>query len=156
MTLFHNGSSIKDESNQNALCFVMFCIILVFIWKEIFKRFWFVMYAFQDPPLCKAASAKYVSRASFLCVPKTRNQGVTRRCRLSCLTNSALVYEPKCGGRGWAAGSQPMSAALHRRPNKLWISNFIFNLYKEPFEFRVWRRLLYFFGWLSSFTRTLV
>ena len=27
-------------------------------------------------------------------------KGVTKRCRLSCLTNSALVYEPKCGGRG--------------------------------------------------------
>ncbi len=33
------------------------------------------------------------------------DQGVTKRCRLSWLTNSALVYEPKCGGRrgwGWA------------------------------------------------------
>jgi hypothetical protein len=27
-------------------------------------------------------------------------QGVTKRCRLSWLPNSALVYEPKCGGRG--------------------------------------------------------
>jgi hypothetical protein len=27
-------------------------------------------------------------------------QGVTKRCRLSWLTNSALIYEPKCGG-GW-------------------------------------------------------
>ncbi len=27
-------------------------------------------------------------------------QGVTKRCRLSWLTNSALVYEPKCGGGG--------------------------------------------------------
>jgi hypothetical protein len=26
------------------------------------------------------------------------NQGVTKRCRLSWLTNSALEYEPKCGG----------------------------------------------------------
>jgi hypothetical protein len=26
--------------------------------------------------------------------------GVTKRCRLSWLTNSDLVYEPKCGGRG--------------------------------------------------------
>jgi hypothetical protein len=26
---------------------------------------------------------------------------------------SALVYEPKCGGRGVAAGSQPMSTAVH-------------------------------------------
>jgi hypothetical protein len=41
-------------------------------------------------------------------------QGVTKRCRLSWLTNSALVYERKCGGggRGVVAGSQP------RSPNK--------------------------------------
>ncbi len=36
-------------------------------------------------------------------------QGVTKRCRLSWLTNSALVCEPKCWGRGGVAGSQPMS-----------------------------------------------
>ncbi len=32
------------------------------------------------------------------------NQGVTIRCRLSSLTNSALVYEPKCEGRGGSCG----------------------------------------------------
>jgi hypothetical protein len=26
--------------------------------------------------------------------------GVTKRCRLSWLTNGALLYEPKCGGGG--------------------------------------------------------
>ncbi len=31
-------------------------------------------------------------------------QGVTKRCRLFWLTNSALVYEPKCGGRGELRG----------------------------------------------------
>jgi hypothetical protein len=49
-------------------------------------------------------------------------QGVTNRCRLSWLTNSALVYEPKCG-RGV---SQPMYTWS---PNKLWRSNSIFNLW---------------------------
>jgi hypothetical protein len=42
--------------------------------------------------------------------------GVTRRCRLSSLTNSALVYESKCegmGGGGGVAGSRLMSAAVH-------------------------------------------
>jgi hypothetical protein len=39
-------------------------------------------------------------------------QGVTKRCRLSWLTNSALIYEPKCGGSGGGAGSQPMSTAV--------------------------------------------
>ncbi len=32
------------------------------------------------------------------------NQGVTKRCHLSWLTNSTLVYEPKCGGRGGLRG----------------------------------------------------
>ncbi len=42
-------------------------------------------------------------------------QGVTKRCRLSLLTNSALVYESQCGGDGGGgvAGSQPMSIAVH-------------------------------------------
>ncbi len=31
-------------------------------------------------------------------------QGVTKRCRLSWLTNSALVCEPKCGGEGGCCG----------------------------------------------------
>jgi hypothetical protein len=45
-------------------------------------------------------------------------QGVTKRCRLSLLTNSALVYETKWGG-GRGRGSQPMSAAVHWSPHKL-------------------------------------
>ncbi len=38
--------------------------------------------------------------------PKTldRDQGVTKRCRLSWLTDRALVYEPKCGGIGVCCG----------------------------------------------------
>jgi hypothetical protein len=55
------------------------------------------------------------------------NQGVTKRCRLPSVTNSALVYEPK-SGEGGVAGSQPISTAVHRSPNKLWRSNSIFNL----------------------------
>ncbi len=43
----------------------------------------------------------------------TSPQGVTKRCRLSWLTNSALVCEPKWGGRGGFAGSQPMSIGLY-------------------------------------------
>ncbi len=61
----------------------------------------------------------------------------TKRCRLSWLTNSALVYEPKCGE---VPGPQPMSTTVHRSPNKLERSNFIFNLYgigSTPF-FRYW------------------
>jgi hypothetical protein len=40
-------------------------------------------------------------------------QGVTKRCRLSLLTNSALVYESKFRGEGVVAGCQPLSTAVH-------------------------------------------
>jgi hypothetical protein len=55
----------------------------------------------------------------------TRGLQFKKRCRLSWLT---LVFEPKCGGRGRIAGSQPISTAVHKSPNKLWRSNSIFNL----------------------------
>ncbi len=56
-----------------------------------------------------------------------RTQGVAKRCRLSWLTNS-----PNAGGGGIVAGSQPMSTAVHRSPNKLWRSNSIFNPCSDP------------------------
>jgi hypothetical protein len=40
-------------------------------------------------------------------------------------TWGALVHEPKCGVRG-VAGSQLMSTAVHRSPNKLCRSSSIF------------------------------
>jgi hypothetical protein len=40
-------------------------------------------------------------------------QGVIKKYRLSWLTNSPLVDEPKCGGSGEGAVSQPMSTAVH-------------------------------------------
>ncbi len=52
-----------------------------------------------------------------------RARWVSKRCRLSRLTYSALVYEPKCGGGGGFAGPQSTSTAVHRSPNKLWRSN---------------------------------
>ncbi len=56
---------------------------------------------------------------------KTRKQEVTakRRC-LSWLTNSALVYEPKCGGRCGGRLSQWVQLYTWS-PNKLWRSNCI-------------------------------
>ncbi len=45
-----------------------------------------------------------------------RNQGVTKRCRLSWLTNCALVYEPKCGELVAGSHSQAMSTAVHMEP----------------------------------------
>ncbi len=41
----------------------------------------------------------YVEALASLCF----TLGVTKRCRLSWLTNSALLYEPKCGGGGGSA-----------------------------------------------------
>ncbi len=38
---------------------------------------------------------------------------------------------PNAGGGEGVAGSQPMSTAVHRSPNKLWRSNSIFNLWKR-------------------------
>jgi hypothetical protein len=51
---------------------------------------------------------------------------------------SVLVYEPKCGGRGGVAGSQPMSTAVHRSPNKLFRSNCILTYdqnFSQPYFF---------------------
>jgi len=50
----------------------------------------------------------------------------------SWLTNWALLYEPKCWGGGGFAGFHPMSTVVHRSPNKLCISNSIFNLCSYP------------------------
>ncbi len=41
------------------------------------------------------------------------DKGVTKRCRLSLLTNSALLYECKSEGIGGVAGSQPIRTAVH-------------------------------------------
>ncbi len=61
------------------------------------------------------------------------SQGVTKRCRLSWLTNSALVYEPKCGGGGLLAlvSANEYSCAYHVTwiPNKLWRTTSIFKLW---------------------------
>jgi hypothetical protein len=38
---------------------------------------------------------------------------------ISWLTNNALVNDPNCGGGRGVAGSQPMSTAVHKSPNKL-------------------------------------
>jgi hypothetical protein len=39
--------------------------------------------------------------------------GITKRCRLSLLTNSVLVIRVHMRGEGGVAGSQPMSTAVH-------------------------------------------
>ncbi len=56
--------------------------------------------------------------------------GVTKRCRLSLPTNSALGFESQCGGGGCGVSANEYSCAHHVTwsPNKLWISISIFNL----------------------------
>ncbi len=46
-------------------------------------------------------------------------QGITKRCRLSWLTNSAPVYEPKCegGGGGCGVSAYEYSYALRAQLN---------------------------------------
>ncbi len=64
--------------------------------------------------------AKFLSMASIVQILKMQlmqTQGATQRCRLSWLTNTALAYEPKCGGGGELPGlSQKMSTAVHMEP----------------------------------------
>jgi hypothetical protein len=59
-------------------------------------------------------------------------QVVIKRRRLSWLTNSAQVYEPKYGGGGGIAGTQPTSTAVTWSPNKFSRSNSIFDLWPLP------------------------
>jgi hypothetical protein len=68
----------------------------------------------EDAALMGAASAHMAEPAS----PEryeiiSMEQGVTKRCRLSFLTNSALVIRVPMRGEGGVAGSLPMSKALH-------------------------------------------
>jgi hypothetical protein len=49
--------------------------------------------------------------------------------------------EPKCGGRGKVAGSQPMHTTVHRSPNKLWGSNSIFSYGTIVYELTKFRAL---------------
>ncbi len=59
-------------------------------------------------------------------------QGVTKRCRLSLLTNSTLVYESQCrgiqGGCGVSASEYSCAHHVTWSPNKLLRSTSIFNL----------------------------
>jgi hypothetical protein len=68
-----------------------------------------------------------------------QKQGATNRCRLSWLTNSALVYEPKCGKGGGCCGVLTNKYEICTNctwcPNKLWRSNSnIFKLWAESLD----------------------
>jgi hypothetical protein len=59
-------------------------------------------------------------------------QGVTKRCRLSLLTNSAIVFYSNAGGggelRGLSANEYGCAHHVTWSPNKLWRSSFILYL----------------------------
>jgi hypothetical protein len=58
--------------------------------------------AVLDGQRCKVAAAIFpLGAVEENCVLECVKQGVTKRCRLSWLTSSALVYETTCRGRGW-------------------------------------------------------
>ncbi len=74
------------------------------------------------------AALSIISQLYFLLHCHIYGQGVTKRCRLSWLTNSALVYDPKCGGGRELWGLSQWVQLCTWSPNKLWRSNSIFNL----------------------------
>jgi hypothetical protein len=78
-------------------------------------------------------------------------RGVTKRCRLSLLTNSALLIRVQMRGEGGSCGvsANEHSCAHHVTwsPNKLWRSTSIFNLWRTVYI--IWTRL-----WYSSITQT--
>ncbi len=70
----------------------------------------------------------------------TRNQGVTKRCRLSWLTNSGgLVYDP-IPNAGWGRELRSLSQWEHLytwSSHKLWRSNSLFNLCSQLFNSKI-------------------
>ncbi len=67
----------------------------------------------------------------------TRYHEVRKGCRLSWLTNSALVCEPKCRGRVELRGLSQWVHLYTWNPNKFWRSNSIFKLYTAKKENRI-------------------
>ncbi len=78
------------------------------------------VFPFHFDPSPKWHSPVFPSLSLYLSLPNL-SPGVTKRC-LSWLTNSALVYEPKCGrsGGGGFAGLSRWVQLYTLSPNKLW------------------------------------
>ncbi len=72
-------------------------------------------------------------------------QVFTKKIRFYWLTNSDLVYEPKCGGGGLRGLSQWVQRCT-RSPNKLWRSNSIFNLWFEQSPSQICDHVIMLFG----------
>jgi hypothetical protein len=89
---------------------------------------------------------EYKWKGSFL------GRGVTKRCRLSLLTNSALVIRVQTRREGGVAGSQPMSTAVHIMWHGTQINFGDLSPYLTcvPCCIRCWyKRFLFCFGWSS-------
>ncbi len=95
------------------------------------------LYTQHNPAQTNVLLLKQIIDAA-VCIYLQRNrwigiQGVTKRCRLSWLANSALVYEPK-KMRGDGGGGVSQCTAVHNctwSPIKLWRCNFLFNLWLQ-------------------------
>ncbi len=80
--------------------------------EELFNNFSQVIVKRSCGPW--SATSLWRRWASLAISPEPVSQRViTKRCRLSLVTNSALVYESQCGGWREVAVSQPMSTAVH-------------------------------------------
>ncbi len=65
----------------------------------------------QDAYFVHVSFCNKVYQSKNLALVKLSYQRVTKTCRLSWLTNSALVYEPKCGGGGCGISANEYSCA---------------------------------------------
>ncbi len=77
---------------------------------------------------CQLFLVTYCNIAILIYGTLVKCRGVTKRCRLSWLTHSALVYAPK----RWRGGGAVVRAWVQLctwSPNKLWRSNSIFNMW---------------------------
>jgi hypothetical protein len=95
----------------------------------------------HPPTHISAARETYACTAgSMSCAVLNPLQRVTKRCRLSWLTYSALIYEPNCTGVEGGGVFRSLSQWVHLcawSPNKLGGSNSIFNIWPTLFPYTV-------------------
>jgi hypothetical protein len=113
-------ANIRDFSDWQNLLFKMYSYLIVFRCTSQKKFSYQAVHIlhqihaggtrYTNPPSW-ASSDQMISKG--MGRPEQREIPRLRICRLSWLTNSALVYEPKCGGSGVVAGSQPISTVQY-------------------------------------------
>ncbi len=114
------GNVFLNLQNLNSISIILLLILTIVTIVVIVKKalFWSSVYwDFIFLPTVDLFDFRFTYRNSpspnSLFV-NHRCQGVSKRCRLSWLTNSALVHDPQFGGggRGGFARSQPMSTPV--------------------------------------------